>query len=50
LDKWLPAVWLLTCSTKGYSSHRLAKALGVTQKTAWFMTSSVSCTANSRLH
>ena len=37
LDKWLPAVWLLTCSTKGYSSHRLAKALGVTQKTAWFM-------------
>lgn len=37
LDKWLPAVWLLTCSTKGYSSHQLAKALGVTQKTAWFM-------------
>jgi len=37
LDKWLPAVWLLTCSTKGYSSHLLAKALGVTQKTAWFM-------------
>ncbi|MFZ0247848.1 IS1595 family transposase [Candidatus Binatus sp.] len=37
LDKWLPAVWLLTAATKGYSSHRLAKALSVTQKTAWFM-------------
>jgi transposase-like protein len=37
LDKWLPAVWLLTAATKGYSSHRLAAALSVTQKTAWFM-------------
>jgi transposase-like protein len=37
LDKWLPAVWLLTAATKGYSSHRLAHALSVTQKTAWFM-------------
>src|SRR5260370_7108982 len=37
LDKWLPAVWLLTAATKGYSSHRLGKALTVTQKTAWFM-------------
>jgi transposase-like protein len=37
LDKWLPAVWLLTSSKKGYSSHRLAAALSVTQKTAWFM-------------
>jgi transposase-like protein len=37
LDKWLPAVWLLTAATKGYSSHRLGKALSVTQKTAWFM-------------
>jgi transposase-like protein len=37
LDKWLPAVWLLTAATKGYSSYRLAHALTVTQKTAWFM-------------
>lgn len=37
LEKWLPAVWLVTAATKGYSSHRLAAALGVTQKTAWFM-------------
>ncbi len=37
LDKWLPAVWLLTAATKGVSSHRLAHALSITQKTAWFM-------------
>src|SRR5208282_6091525 len=37
LDKWLPAVWILTASKKGYSSHRLAAAIGVCQKTAWFM-------------
>jgi transposase-like protein len=37
LDKWLPAVWLLTASKKGYSSHRLAAAISVCQKTAWFM-------------
>ncbi|HLW71891.1 MAG TPA: IS1595 family transposase [Candidatus Binataceae bacterium] len=37
LDKWLPAVWILTASKKGYSSHGLAAAIGVCQKTAWFM-------------
>jgi len=37
LDKWLPAVWMLTAATKGYSSHRLAAAISVCQKTAWFM-------------
>jgi hypothetical protein len=37
LDKWLPAVWLLCNSKNGISSHELHRALGVTQKTAWFM-------------
>jgi transposase-like protein len=37
LDKWLPAVWLLCNSKNGISSYELARALGVTQKTAWFM-------------
>jgi transposase-like protein len=37
LDKWLPAVWLLHNSKNGISSCEIAKALGVTQKTAWFM-------------
>src|SRR6266511_3209416 len=37
LDKWLPAIWLAANSKNGISSHELARALGVTQKTAWFM-------------
>ena len=37
LDKWLPAVWLIANAKNGISSHELARALGVTQKTAWFM-------------
>lgn len=37
LSKWLPAVWLLANSKNGISSHELGRALGVTQKTAWFM-------------
>lgn len=37
LSKWLPAVWLLANTKNGTSSHELGRALGVTQKTAWFM-------------
>jgi len=37
LDKWLPAVWLLVNSKNGISSYEVGRALGVTQKTAWFM-------------
>lgn len=37
LSKWLPALWLLTNCKNGVSSHELARSLGVTQKTAWFM-------------
>ncbi|HEY1834908.1 MAG TPA: IS1595 family transposase [Solirubrobacteraceae bacterium] len=37
LDKWLPAVWLAANSKNGTSSHELARQLGVTQKSAWFM-------------
>jgi transposase-like protein len=37
LDKWLPAVWLIANSKNGISSHELARALGITQKSAWFM-------------
>jgi transposase-like protein len=37
LEKWLPALWLLTNCKNGISSYELGKALGVTQKTAWFM-------------
>lgn len=37
LSKWLPAVWLLANSKNGVSSAELARSLGVTQKSAWFM-------------
>jgi transposase-like protein len=37
LDKWLPAVWLIVNAKNGISSYELHRALGVTQKTAWFM-------------
>lgn len=38
LNKWLLAVYLLCSSKKGMSSHQLHRTLGVTYKTAWFMT------------
>ncbi len=37
LQKWLPAMWLLCNAKNGISSYELHRALGVTQKTAWFM-------------
>jgi len=37
LTKWLLATELLTSSKKGISSHQLSRMLGVTYKTAWFM-------------
>ena len=35
--KWLPAIWFLANTKNGTSSHELGRAIGVTQKTAWFM-------------
>jgi transposase-like protein len=37
LKKWLPALWLLCNCKNGVSSYEVARDLGVTQKTAWFM-------------
>jgi len=37
LDKWLPAMWMVVNCKNGISSYELARNLGVTQKTAWFM-------------
>lgn len=36
-DKWLPAMWMLSNCRNGVSSCEIGRALGVTQKTAWFM-------------
>jgi transposase-like protein len=37
LRKWFAAAWLMTENRKGISSCQLAREIGVTQKTAWFM-------------
>ena len=37
LEKWLPAVWLLVNCKNGISSYEIARDLGITQKSAWFM-------------
>lgn len=37
LTKWLPAIWMITNAKNGISSYKIHRALGVTQKTAWFM-------------
>ena len=38
LTKWWMATFMLASSKKGVSSHQISRTLGVTYKTAWFMT------------
>jgi len=37
LDKWLSAIWMIANAKNGISSMELHRALGITQKSAWFM-------------
>lgn len=37
LDKWLPVFWMVVNCRNGVSSWEIHRAVGVTQKTAWFM-------------
>ncbi len=37
LDKWLTAMWMVVNCKNGVSSYEIHRALGVTQKTAWFL-------------
>ncbi len=37
LDKWFVAVWCIANCRNGISSQELGRAIGVRQKTAWFM-------------
>ena len=37
LGKWLPVMWLIVNAKNGVSSWEIHRAMGVTQKTAWFM-------------
>lgn len=37
LDKWMTGIWLVANAKNGISSHEIGRALGITQKSAWFM-------------
>ena len=37
LDKWLTAMWQVVNCKNGISSYEVHKAIGITQKSAWFM-------------
>jgi transposase-like protein len=37
LSKWLVAIWMVANCKNGVSSYEVARALGITQKSAWFM-------------
>jgi len=41
LDKWLAVIWLAANAKNGISSYEVHRAVGVTQKTAWFMLSRI---------
>jgi len=37
LDKWLTAIWMIVNAKNGISSYEIGRAIGVTQKSAWFL-------------
>lgn len=37
LDKWLAAIWMFANSRNGVSSYEMARSIGITQKSAWFL-------------
>jgi transposase-like protein len=37
LDKWLASIWMIANAKNGVSSYEISRAIGVTQKSAWFM-------------
>jgi transposase-like protein len=37
LDKWMVGIWLIAAAKNGISSYELHRAIGITQKSAWFM-------------
>lgn len=37
LNKWIACIWMASSYKRGVSSYQMARNLGVTQKTAWFM-------------
>jgi transposase-like protein len=47
LDKWFTTIWLIANCGKGISSLELHRAIGVTQKSAWFMLHRISLAIHS---
>lgn len=37
LDKWICGIWLIVNAKNGISSYEIHRAIGITQKSAWFM-------------
>ena len=37
LDKWLSTIWLIVNAKNGISSYEVSRAIGITQKSAWFL-------------
>jgi transposase-like protein len=37
MDKWMIAIWMLVNCKNGISSYEIARALGITQKSAWHL-------------
>src|SRR2546421_4895915 len=48
LDKWLVAIWLIANSKNGISSHELARSLGLSQKSGWFVLHRIRLAMRSR--
>ncbi|MFN5835618.1 MAG: hypothetical protein ACK47J_02580 [Pseudanabaena sp.] len=37
LDKWLIAIWMIANCKNGDSFYEIQRAIGITQKSAWFL-------------
>jgi transposase-like protein len=48
LDKWLTALWMIANCKNGVSSYEIARTIGVTQKSAWFMLHRIRLAMQSR--
>jgi transposase-like protein len=48
LDKWLASIWLIANSKNGISSHELGRAVGLNQKSAWFVLHRIRLAMQSR--
>ena len=48
LDKWLIAMWMIANCKNGVSSYEVGRALGITQKSAWFVLHRIRLAMQSR--